>query len=118
GVVVHDLVTQLPGRFSVEFGFGLHVVEYLDDDHPVGLGGDVADGALVAVGDQPHTGKVYLLIRVGDDLNGVGGETEGVSDFPPTNDIRDLVPPHHSVVDGVTACIDGDHSVLPSQSWP
>lgn len=32
------------------------VGEYLDDDRPIGVGGDVADGALVAVGDQPDAG--------------------------------------------------------------
>src|SRR5690606_27411753 len=103
--------------FGVVLDDEVTVVEYLDDDRPVGVGGDVADGALVVVGDDPHAGQVYLLVLVGDDLDDLGGEVEGGSDCPRTGGVVEsgVVPPLQGAVGGVRAGLDDfDHAVLPS----
>src|SRR5690554_6315357 len=76
----------------------------------------MADGALVVVERQPHTGKVNLLIRVGDDLDDLGGEVEGGSDCPRTGGVANsnsgIVPPLQGEAGGVTAWCDGGHVSL------
>src|SRR5690606_30296374 len=88
---------------------------YLDDDRSVGVGGDVADGALVVLGDQPNAGQVDLLIRVGDDLDDLCGKVEGGSDRPLAGGVVEsgAVPPLQGAAGGVTARFDGDHFCPP-----
>src|SRR5690606_34752107 len=83
----------------------------LDDDHRIGVGGDVSDGLLVVKGDEPYAGQIHLLVRVGDYLNDLGGEPERGSDCSLAGGVAEswVVPPLPGAVGEVAARVDDGH---------